>query len=514
MMIYDLLTSIQLTLRDILTTGNVFLDTILSFIIFSSISSLSLSKFRFENLYNRFINLYNGNNYCEIIIEGKQIDFLSRYSEKATSSGVYSDSYRAIFSYITNNIFEKDDIKYIKETYYSQTQSRYDSEYNHSKEIYIVNNSKPFFIDEDIYCVVDKDNDYVEGGGDEKERVKMEKIIIKIFSYKLKISDLHKFVERIKTNYLNTIKEKRCFNKYIYTLEKTTYESSINECWSDCVFKSNRNFENTFFENKNEILEQIDFFLNNQEWYDKKGIPYNMGICLHGLPGTGKTSFVKALANYTGRHIIQLSLKLIQTKQELDSFFYEKIYTCDNKEECDFKDKIILLEDVDCANDIIFQRKSLIEENNNDSSKNNNININSCTINKEGSSVSTSELIEKMKLESTSKNKITLDDILNLFDGVKETSGRIIMMTTNYYDKLDTAFTRPGRFDMTIELKKANKEIIMEMFKMFFDKKIPKKYIDYIREYELSPAEIVNIYLTCGKKEAVFIDKIIKKNDI
>ena len=66
---YDLLTSIQLTLRDILTTGNVFLDTIISFIIFSSISSFSLSNFNFKNLYNRVIGLYNGKRYCEIIIE-------------------------------------------------------------------------------------------------------------------------------------------------------------------------------------------------------------------------------------------------------------------------------------------------------------------------------------------------------------------------------------------------------------------------------------------------------------
>ena len=37
------------------------------------------------------------------------------------------------------------------------------------------------------------------------------------------------------------------------------------------------------------------------------GIPYSLGIGLYGPPGTGKTSFVKALANKTGRHIIVLS---------------------------------------------------------------------------------------------------------------------------------------------------------------------------------------------------------------
>jgi SpoVK/Ycf46/Vps4 family AAA+-type ATPase len=33
-----------------------------------------------------------------------------------------------------------------------------------------------------------------------------------------------------------------------------------------------------------------------------------------GPPGTGKTSFIKALANYTKRHIVTISLKMIKTK--------------------------------------------------------------------------------------------------------------------------------------------------------------------------------------------------------
>ena len=30
-----------------------------------------------------------------------------------------------------------------------------------------------------------------------------------------------------------------------------------------------------------------------QEWYDRKGMPYMLGLLLHGLPGTGKTSTIK-----------------------------------------------------------------------------------------------------------------------------------------------------------------------------------------------------------------------------
>ena len=45
-------------------------------------------------------------------------------------------------------------------------------------------------------------------------------------------------------------------------------------------------------------MKSIDFFLKNKEWYIKKGIPYNLGILLHGDPGCGKTRFIKQLMNY------------------------------------------------------------------------------------------------------------------------------------------------------------------------------------------------------------------------
>jgi hypothetical protein len=35
------------------------------------------------------------------------------------------------------------------------------------------------------------------------------------------------------------------------------------------------------------------------------------------------------------------------------------------------------------------------------------------------------------------EDPITLDDIFNLWDGIKETPGRILGISSNHYDKLD-----------------------------------------------------------------------------
>lgn len=489
------------------TTGNIIVDSLLTYL-FVTFSSLFVN-INFKKIFQDLKHLYCRSKYNEIVLEGKQIDFLSKYSECASSSGIYSDSYKAVFNYISKNIFDTQRINFIKEIYSRESSTYYNrKDEKENNDMFIVNTCKPFLLEDSIYCCVEKDDENNNSNNDEKNKIKMEKIKIKIYSYDKTMKELYLFLDRIKHDYLESIKEKRLYKKFIYSLEKTEYETTNRECWMECEFESNRKFENTFFERKDEIVEQIEFFINNKSWYDNMGIPYNLGICLHGSPGTGKTSFVKALANYTGRNIIQLSLKLIETKQQLVSFFYEKMYTESNKTPCEFSNKIILLEDVDCASDILFQRKD------EDDNSKNKTESQTYTIKPSDSTDVSKQLFENIKIDNKNKNKVTLDDVLNLFDGVCETPGRIIIITTNYYSKLDSAFTRPGRFDITIEMKNANRQMICDMFFMFFNKRFPKKNIPSIRDYEFTPAELVNMYLYSNKKESEFIERVTNNIEI
>jgi len=47
---------------------------------------------------------------------------------------------------------------------------------------------------------------------------------------------------------------------------------------------------------------------------------------------------------------------------------------------------------------------------------------------------------------------LNLSGLLNILDGVVDSPGRIVVMTTNHPEKLDPALIRPGRINFCIEL--------------------------------------------------------------
>ena len=249
-------------------------------------------------------------------------------------------------------------------------------------------------------------------------------------------------------------------------------------------FYTNRKFENLFGPEIDVIRNRVEFFCKNKKWYDKKGIPYTLGLLLSGQAGAGKTSTIKCLANETHRHIININLNNDITKNQLESlFFNEVIFTLNvatgkTEQFCiPLEHRIYVLEDIDCQSDMVMER-----------------------------SLKTNPILP-MPLPSKNtetgsagpqdtSQKIDLSFLLNLLDGILETPGRIIIMTSNHPKLLDHALIRPGRIDVIADFKKCDNETIIEMIEYFYDVTLDDTENDLIMQlidYTISPAEMGKI---------------------
>ncbi|CAG8478242.1 2013_t:CDS:2 [Paraglomus occultum] len=59
---------------------------------------------------------------------------------------------------------------------------------------------------------------------------------------------------------------------------------------------------------KERIVTDVEEFIGNGKWYSERGIPYRRGYLLYGPPGSGKSSFIQALAGELGYNICILNL--------------------------------------------------------------------------------------------------------------------------------------------------------------------------------------------------------------
>ena len=64
---------------------------------------------------------------------------------------------------------------------------------------------------------------------------------------------------------------------------------------------------------------------------------------------------------------------------------------------------------------------------------------------------------------------------MNIVDGVGAGEGRIMVATTNYYDRLDEALIRPGRIDLEVKFELASKYQAREQFCQFYVPTITKE---------------------------------------
>lgn len=166
------------------------------------------------------------------------------------------------------------------------------------------------------------------------------------------------------------------------------------------------------------IIDDLEWFIAARDWYRQRGIPYRRGYLFAGPPGCGKTSLVIALAGLYNRPICILTLGGDMDDNALVAAFNEAPANA-----------IILIEDVDCA----FPAQS------------------------------------RESTQDNSGRRLTKAGLLNAIDGVATPDGRIVIMTTNYPERLDPALVRPGRADVHEHFQLLGPNDQQRMAERFYD---------------------------------------------
>jgi chaperone BCS1 len=209
---------------------------------------------------------------------------------------------------------------------------------------------------------------------------------------------------------------------------------------------------NTVFvdeEIKDRLVQRLTWFISAEEWHSSRGIPWKLGIILHGPPGTGKTSLIHALASDFG-----FDIKYIKSLHGVGAAFKSGT-----------KNDLFVIEDIDTMTDRLNRAEPK---------------------EKEGSNL----------IEETAVRGSPLHEILNSMDGMQTPDGLKFIVTTNDLDKLDPAIVRPGRIDDVIEVGPLSRESARQMFKAFYGR-------DGIEGYSpRTGAELQQIFSTLAAEDA------------
>lgn len=209
-----------------------------------------------------------------------------------------------------------------------------------------------------------------------------------------------------------------------------------------------------------EVQEAVDeavFWLESEQWYKDRHIPWKRGWLLYGKPGTGKTSLARSIAQELDLPVWVFDLASL-TNEELREGWRKM----SQHAPC-----MALLEDIDGTFD-------------------GRINI---------------------AVEGKFREGLTFDCLLNCIDGVERINGVLVVVTTNKIKMVDPAIgipqadgssSRPGRIDRVIEMREPDKDGLMRVAKRILDKN-PESWESMVNEAHTKRQTVCQFQEKCAQ---------------
>ena len=209
------------------------------------------------------------------------------------------------------------------------------------------------------------------------------------------------------------------------------------------------------------LKDDFESFFERQTWFRENRLPFRRGYLLHGPPGNGKSTAIRAMM--TSRGLTAHTLRLFDSNTDdssLDALFNDALRE---------RPAMILLEDLDRA----FPKTG------------------------------------------ETKSKVSLQQLLNCLDGVGTGEGIIVVATANEPTILDPAILRrPGRFDRVIYFADPDFELRKAYFRRMHPAFETINLEEAASESEMfSFAQLREAYISAGQR-AFEREQEIKEGDL
>jgi hypothetical protein len=420
------------------------------FIVNTILSKLDLEK----NFHLLFLGWLIWNYFPLQLVKNKILDWWK--GEKKTEKRINSVRYQIhqghhdIRKRSTHYLSLMDYIKDLPSVH--ETESVCQSKNGKNVSNYEVCQNEAFLIDKEleIYGKI-KHNDVKRGEG--SEAISYKTIELVIYSYQITHRKLIEWIEKIHDNWTMKM-ENNLRNGFLFTWEIEWNQRDHSLYKLRKYNQTSVSFENTFFPNKELLIKELDNFKNGKKEWDKRGQPWQYGVALTGEKGTGKTRILKCISKYMERHLYVISLcdefPINVLIKIMHGILNEIVLRCE--------EFILVFEEIADQSDLISKRDEETDPREDKEIK-----------------------IENKK--EIKKRRQFLSKFLPAIDGISERVGGMIIMTTNYVERLDPALIRPGRIDFHLNLKGGyDKKTTFQVIKHWWEDKLENYQISDLKD--------------------------------
>jgi hypothetical protein len=216
--------------------------------------------------------------------------------------------------------------------------------------------------------------------------------------------------------------------------QKPTHNIDIEyvvECDGDTYLQPKRSLESIILPESvlSDLVSDISNFYASERAYMEKCIPFKRIYLLEGVPGSGKTSLIKALTSHFNK-----KLHIIKTINELENTSIAK--------DCYNKSSFLLMEELD----------SYI-----------------------------APLITSTEDQEQVSSASVVKSLMQSLDGVLSPHGMVLFLTTNHINKLPPELIRAGRVDYTITFVEPDNYQLTKLCEFYFPKSTSYQVMDELK---------------------------------